>query len=174
MLQDSLPQPHEAGKSYTDAHAPSRRFQGLRGWLSRCRHKLPLPRARHLRMDGRRINRLYVSLITHATGQEREALVAEWEVERMVLDEEQRGLLTEQLQKKATRCAVPLPLLSSAQWERGPHTGLWYLTPEGTEQVRRAVYEERKRRREIWVPWLLAVVGVLGTLTGLILAVKKG
>ena len=174
VLQDSPTYPQEVGEIYIGAYAPTRRFQGLRGWMSRCRHKLPLPRAWHLRVDGRRVNRLYVSLITHATGQEREALAVEWGVERAVVDEAQRSLLTEQLQKKATRFVVSLPLLSSVQWERGPHTGLWYLTPEGTEQIRCAIYEERKRRQGIWGPWIMAGVGVLGTLIGLILAVKKG
>jgi len=170
-------QPHPflgTGNKLYGLYTPPRRHRGLRGWLSRFRGKLPLPRAWHLRRDVRRIDRLYVSLIAHATGEERESLKAEWELEREAADEAQRGLVTEQLQKKATRLAVSLPLLSSAQWERGFHTSLWYLVPEGTEQVRKAIHEERRRRREIWVPWFTAVIGVLGTLTGLILAYKKG
>src|SRR5947209_3731592 len=69
------------GNKLYGLYTPPRRHRGLRGWLSRCRGKLPLPRAWHLRRDVRRIDRLYVSLIAHATGQEREGLKAEWEVE---------------------------------------------------------------------------------------------
>jgi cation diffusion facilitator CzcD-associated flavoprotein CzcO len=147
--------------------------QRLDWWLVRVRRQLPLPRAWHLRRDVRHINQIYVRFIANATGQEREHLAAEWAFERTLIDERHRGLETERLQKKADRFYVPLPVLSSDTWERGP-TGTWYLTPEGAEKVRSAIYEERKRRREIWVPWIAAAVGVLGTVTGLILALQKG
>jgi len=149
------------------------RSQRLDWWLVRVRRQLPLPRAWHLRRDVRHINKIYVRFIANATGQEREHLAAEWAFERTLIDERHREMETERLQKKADRFYVPLPLLSSDNWERGP-TGTWSLTPEGAEKVRRAIYEERKRRQEIWVPWIAAAVGVLGVLTGLILALEKG
>ncbi|HJY83008.1 MAG TPA: hypothetical protein VKK81_18240 [Candidatus Binatia bacterium] len=147
--------------------------QRLDWWLVRFRRALPLPRAWHLRRDVRHINRIYVRFIANATGQEREHLAAEWALERTLIDERHRGLETERLQKKADRFYVPLPLLASDQWERGP-TGTWYLTPAGAEKVRIAIYEERKRRQEIWMPWIAAAIGILGTATGLILALAKG
>jgi hypothetical protein len=142
-------------------------------WLVRFRRKLPLPRTWHLRRDVRHINKIYVRFIANATGQEREQLAAEWAFEKTLIDERHRRLETERLQKKADRFYVPLPLPASAQWEKGP-TGTWYLTPEGAEKVRRAIYEERKQRQQIWVPWIAAAVGVIGALTGLILALTKG
>lgn len=153
--------------------ATERRSQRLAWWLVRFRRQLPLPRAWHLRRDVRYINKIYVRFIANATGQEREQLAAEWALERTLIDERHRGIETERLQRAADRFYVPLPVLASDNWERGP-TGTWYLTPEGAEQVRRAIYEERKRRQEIWVPWIAAAVGVIGTLTGLILALTKG
>jgi len=149
------------------------RSQRLDWWMVRFRRKLPLPRAWHLRRDIRYINKIYVRFIANATGQEREQLASEWAFERTLIDERHRGLETERLQKTADRFYVPLPLLPSDNWERGP-TGTWYLTPEGAEKVRRAIYEERKQRQEIWVPWIAAAVGVIGALTGLILALEKG
>ncbi|MBI3801526.1 MAG: hypothetical protein HY268_31720 [Deltaproteobacteria bacterium] len=153
--------------------AEQRRSQRLDWWMVRFRRKLPLPRAWHLRRDVRHINKIYVRFIANATGQEREQLAAEWAFEKTLIDERHRGLETERLQRAADRFYVPLPLRASEQWEKGP-TGTWYLTPEGAGQVRRAIYEERKRRQEIWVPWIAAAVGVIGALTGLILAAKRG
>jgi hypothetical protein len=150
-----------------------RQSQRLDWWLVRFRRKLPLPRAWHLRRDVRHINQLYVRFIANATGPEREHLMTEWAFEKTLIEERHRGLETERLQKRADRFYVPLPLRSAEHWEQGP-TGTWYLTSEGAEQVRGAIYEERKRRHEIWVPWIAAAVGVIGALTGLILAVKKG
>ncbi len=154
-------------------HATERISQRLDWWLVRFRRQLPLPRAWHLRRDVRHINQLYVRFIANATGQEREHLAAEWAFEKTLIDEQHRGLETERLQKQADRCYVPLPVLSSAHWERGP-IGTWYLTPEGEAKVRRAIYEERNRRQDIWVPWLAATVGGIGVVTGLILALTKG
>jgi len=149
------------------------RSQRLDWWLVRVRRQLPLPRAWHLRRDVRHINKIYVRFIANARGQEREHLAAEWAFERTLIDERHRGLETERLQKQADRFYVPLPLLASDQWARGP-TGMWYLTPEGAAQVRSVIYAERKRRQEIWIPWIAAAVGVIGTVTGLILALTKG
>jgi hypothetical protein len=154
-------------------YATERLSQRLDWWLVRFRRQLPLPRAWHLRRDVRYINKIYVRFIANAAGQEREQLALEWAFERTLIDERHRELETERLQKTADRFYVPLPVRSSEHWERGP-TGTWYLTPEGAEKVRKAIYEERKRRQEIWVPWLAAAVGVIGALTGLILALTKG
>jgi hypothetical protein len=154
-------------------HLRERHSQGLDWWIVRIRRKLPLPRAWHLRRDLRHINKVYVRFMTNAAGLEREQLAVEWEEEKTLIDERRRGLETERLQKIADRFYVPLPLRTSENWEHGP-TRIWYLTPEGAEKVRRAIYEERKRRKEIWIPWIAAMVGVLGALTGLILASAKG
>jgi len=162
-----------SGKFVISDYSRDRCSQRLDWWLVRFRRALPLPRAWHLRRDVRHINRIYVRFIANATGQEREHLAAEWALERTLIDERHRGLETERLQKKADRFYVPLPLLASDQWERGP-TGTWYLTPAGAEKVRIAIYEERKRRQEIWMPWIAAAIGILGTATGLILALAKG
>jgi hypothetical protein len=148
------------------------RSQRLDWWLVRFRRKLPLPRAWHLRRDVRHINKIYVRFIANATGQEREQLTEEWAFEKTLVDERHRELETERLQHTADRFYVPLPLRSAEHWEKGP-SGAWYLTPAGAEKVRSAIHEERKRRQEIWVPRLMAAIGVIGALTGLILALAK-
>ncbi len=169
----SQPSPRGSGNFVMSEYAKGHYSQRLDWWLVRFRRQLPLPRAWHLRRDVRHINKIYVRFIANATGQEREHLAAEWAFEKTLIDERHRGLETERLQKQADRFYVPLPLLSSDHWERGP-IGTWYLTPEGAAKVRSAIYEQRKRRQEIWVPWIAATVGVIGVLTGLILALTKG
>ncbi|MBI3798775.1 MAG: hypothetical protein HY268_17650 [Deltaproteobacteria bacterium] len=82
--------------------------------------------------------------------------------------------MTERLRKAADRLLIPLPVISSDHWERGPQTGVWHLTSEGAAKVRRALHEERKRRQEIWLPWLALVVGLIGASIGLVVAVKEG
>jgi hypothetical protein len=67
--------------------------------------------------------------------------------------------------------ANPLSLRSSDHWEKGPPV---FGTSHQHKKVRRAINEERKRQQEIWVPWIAAAVGVIGALTGLILALTKG
>jgi len=165
--------PEGSGNFVMTDDSRERRSARVDWWLVRFRRTLPLPRAWHVRRDIRHINKIYVRFIANATGQEREQLTAEWAFERTLVDERHRGLETERLQKKADRFYVPLPLLASDHWQKGP-TGVWYLTPDGAEKVRRAIYEERKQRQQIWMPWIAAAVGVIGTLTGLILALKNG
>ena len=148
--------------------------QRLGRYTTRLRRKLPLPRAWHLRMDLHRIDKIYAPLVANATGQEREQLDSAWAFERILIDEEHQGIVTERLQKKANRLLIPTPLISSDNWERGPNTGIWYLTSEGASRVRRAIHEERKRRQEIWLPGLAVVVGVISAFIGLVLALKKG
>jgi len=136
--------------------------------------KTPLPRSWQLRLELRRVDKFYAALVAEATELDRERLDAEWAVERLRIDEEQQGIVTERLRKSADRLLVPLPVISSDNWERGPYTGIWHLTAEAAAKVRRALHEERKRRQEIWLPWLAVVVGLIGASIGLIVTVKEG
>ncbi len=116
----SQPSPRGSGNFVMSEYAKGHYSQRLDWWLVRFRRQLPLPRAWHLRRDVRHINQIYVRFIANATGQEREHLAAEWAFEKTLIDERHRGLETERLQKQADRFYVPLPLLSSDHWERGP------------------------------------------------------
>lgn len=48
----------------------------------------------------------------------------------------------------------------------------WYLTPAGINQIRSAVREEQKYRREVRAYWIASFVGVIGALTGLVSVLK--
>ena len=154
-------------------HAREQRVPRLESSSLHLWKKVPLPRVWQLRFELQRIDKLYASLVANATKLDRERLDAEWALERLRIDEEQQGIVTERLRKAADRLLIPLPVISSDHWERGPQTGIWYLTSEGAAKVRRALHEERKRRQEIWLPWLAVVVGLLGALIGLVVALKE-
>ena len=72
----------------------------------------------------------------------------------------------------AERYFLPPPL--EADWEKGTY---WpQLTREASARLRAAIRSERKERWEQWYKWiplLAAFTGVLGTIIGVISALKK-
>jgi hypothetical protein len=155
-------------------HAKDQRVLRLESSSPYLWKKVPLPRAWQLHFELQRIDKLYTCLVANAVESDRERLDAEWALERLRVDEEQQGIVTERLRRNATRLLIPLPVISSENWERGAQTGIWHLTSEGAAKVRRALHEERKRRQEIWLPWLAVVVGLIGASIGLVVALKEG
>jgi len=155
-------------------HAKDQRVLRLESSSPYLWKKVPLPRAWQLHFELQHIDKLYASLVANAVELDRERLDAEWALERLRIDEEQQGIVTERLRRNATRLLIPLPVISSENWERGSQTGIWHLTSEGAAKVRRALHEERKRRQDIWLPWLAVVVGLIGASIGLVVTLKEG
>lgn len=98
-----------------------------------------------------------------------------WELQ--LIDELEDEQLTAALLKKARRLKVPIPRrwskdgAESEHWYQGSQTGQWYLTVLGAQSIRREIREEQRQIHELrsrLLPWLTAISGVIGTLTGLI------
>jgi hypothetical protein len=98
-----------------------------------------------------------------------------------LLDEEREAWLSRQLVRQARKLRVPVPPTKwnfetdepEEPWERGSYTGEYYLSETGYKQLRDAIREERKARREArahMINWLAAWTGVLGALAAVISA----
>lgn len=104
----------------------------------------------------------------------------QWVYDTRSIDEELRINLTDRLRRKAERLYVPLPDIPYTEngredenWERGYISEIPYLTPEGAKKVRKEIYEAKKHRQDIFLPWLTLCIGLAGALTGLIAMLKK-
>lgn len=97
------------------------------------------------------------------------------------VEEEREAWLTHRLTREAHKLRVPVPALRydsekedvAEPWERGSGTGEYYLSAKGYKELRDAIRDERKARREArahMINWLAAWTGVLGALAAVISA----
>jgi hypothetical protein len=88
-----------------------------------------------------------------------------------------RKLHSEYLIREAARLIVPLPELGdengNGMWDRDK--GQLFLSDRGINKVRVDLRAERKARVELFLMWVPGIVGILGTLIGLVsvLAARK-
>ncbi|GAB3094872.1 hypothetical protein GCM10027159_12280 [Lysobacter terrae] len=91
--------------------------------------------------------------------------------------------LTSSLLRRARRLRVPIPYVhnsdgaESDHWYQGNQTGGWYLTTLGVNSLRREIRQEQKARHEnlaLLLPWLTAITGIIGTVTGLVAVLASG
>ena len=99
------------------------------------------------------------------------------------LNEEEDDLqLTRYLVRQARRLHVPVPRFKnvdgseSDHWHEGPLTYQRLLTTEGVVTLRNEIRREKKARHEakaVWIPWLSAITGAIGTATGFVALLMK-
>ena len=103
-----------------------------------------------------------------------------WELELQA--ELEDDYLTSRLMSQARRLRVPTPHFrnrdgsESDSWYKGSQTGGWALTTLGVNSLRHDIRLEKKSRHEslaVYLPWLTAVTGVLGTITGLVAVLMR-
>lgn len=117
----------------------------------------------------RRIDRAYdVDLAEAKTANDREKAEygRHWETSLHV--DEIEAIKTRRLLRKANSLDVPYeyPSESSSIWERSHQLHTWHLTTTGYSQVRKAIRQERKDRREAAITWAGVIIGIIGTLVG--------
>lgn len=104
-----------------------------------------------------------------------------WELQ--LQEEAEDGYLTSRLLSQARRQKVPIPYFrysdgsESDHWYQGSQTGGWYLTTLGISSLRREIRLEQKARHEslaLYLPWLTAIIGIIGTVTGLVAVLANG
>lgn len=113
-----------------------------------------------------------------------ESLVSDHQFEIQMHQEEADLELTRYLVRQARRLHVPIPQYKN---DDGTESGHWYegqlsyyrmLTTEGVAKLRDEIRQEKKARHEskaVWIPWLSAITGAIGTATGLVaLLIKSG
>ena len=157
--------------------------------LSRRLYMKILPRERGLRAELRRVDRTYEPWVGKANEEERESRIGEHMHMRDEVLEQLEHLATERLRRRAAKYPeVVIPRITMSEkyhqdekyhydknWERGPVTGRWYLRRAAYASVYREIEDAKKRRRETWeswakiagavVPWLVALVSALVSLT---------
>lgn len=118
--------------------------------------------------------RFYKGLIKEATQEDQdkdqiEALHAEASGSYWDTQEELRILTQRHLLATATKLMVPIPDMKKQDdkfWEHrnGRHT----LTDQGVAYLKTAIRAERKQRTDVYMPWIFALTGLIGALTGLL------
>lgn len=95
-----------------------------------------------------------------------------WEGQNDLVDMDD-AILTLQgryLTEKAEKYLLPTPPYSteSGDWEETEVLGLWRLALPAQAELRKAIHDYEKERRERFQSWLIALSGFIGAMTGLI------
>ena len=70
---------------------------------------------------------------------------------------------------QAEKCLIPVPEYNTKDgtWEESSTTGRWRLSQTSIFELKKAIQEERKSRRDHWQSWLTLLIGLIGALIGL-------
>lgn len=88
--------------------------------------------------------------------------------------EEIGNLITQRLLRKARRLMLPIPSLSDKNmWDRSQFSNRSILTEKGITELRAIIRREQKETREMYLPWVAALTGLVGAITGLLAIIWK-
>lgn len=105
-----------------------------------------------------------------------------WQFEYQLLEEDEASFHSRQLLGRARELRIPTPSVFeenvlSADYQRSGLDGhRYYLSLVGEQTVRSAIREEEKYRSERWarrIPYITALSGLIGTITGLVALLAK-
>lgn len=105
-----------------------------------------------------------------------------WQFEYQLLEEDEASFHSRQLLGRARELRIPTPSVFednvlSADYQRSGLDGhRYYLSLAGEQTVRSAIREEEKYRAERWarrIPYITALSGLIGTITGLVALLAK-
>ncbi|WP_339011083.1 hypothetical protein [Aeromonas popoffii] len=105
-----------------------------------------------------------------------------WQFEYQLLDEDEASFHSRQLLSRARELRIPTPqlfvdeALSPDYQPSGLDGHRYYLSLVGEQKVRSAIREEEKYRSERWarrIPYITALSGLIGTITGLVAVLAK-
>jgi len=105
-----------------------------------------------------------------------------WLFEYQCLEEDEASFHSRQLLERARHLRIPTPpvfegSVLSADYQRSGLDGhRYYLSLTGEQKVRSAIREEEKYRSERWarrIPYITALSGLIGTITGLVALLAK-
>jgi hypothetical protein len=119
----------------------------------------------------RKLDHAYdVELANASTASEREKAEYRRHWETLLYYEQIAEIKTRRLLRKADRLDVPIDYATddSPLWRRSSQFNSWCLTALGYSEVRKAIRQECKERREGAITWASLVIGIIGSLTGLL------
>lgn len=105
-----------------------------------------------------------------------------WQFEYQLLEEDEASFHSRRLLGRARELRIPIPSVFegsalSADYQRSGLDGhRYYLSLVGEQKVRSAIREEEKYRSERWgrrIPYITALSGLIGTITGLVALLVK-
>jgi hypothetical protein len=105
-----------------------------------------------------------------------------WQLEYQFLEEDEASFHSRQLLGRARELRIPVPLvfdgavLSADYRPSGLDGHRYFLSLTGEQKVRLAIREEEKYRSERWtrrIPYITALSGLFGTITGLVALLIK-
>jgi len=72
--------------------------------------------------------------------------------------------------RQAENFLIPTPRYNKkdGSWEQSDITGRWRFSHATISQIKDAIRQEQKHRREHWFGWLSAITGIIGALIGLL------
>jgi hypothetical protein len=130
----------------------------------------------------RQLSNLYrardaADLRSFRSGGASELTARDWNYEIASTEEAISELKSNRIRLEAIRYDVPLPLRSAdidtdANWSIGSNSGIVSLTSEGRRVVRDAIMREKQSRREWWAWWIPLLFGLIGSITGLLSALR--
>lgn len=123
-----------------------------------------------------KIQKEYRTKINKETDRERIRELEAYEFhEFSELQEEIDLLMTSNLRNKASKLFIPLPKYEDEEkWQDCRYISTQKtLTTAGINDVRTAIRLETKGRIEMYLPWIVAVSGLIGVGTGFVAMLKK-
>lgn len=98
-----------------------------------------------------------------------------WGFEIDIVDWQIKNTMTRALINEADRLFLPVPDENDPEkWEEDPATGKrTFLSPKGIAELRTAIRQEKRERRENIQRWIAILIGLIGALTGLIAVLKS-
>lgn len=103
-----------------------------------------------------------------------ESLQAEGGFEHSMIQDEIDLLVTRRLTELARRLILPLPKYDDEEmWIPSQSCRAKVLTEQGVVEVRSTIRQELKERRDAYLPWIVVLVGLLGTITGLLAVILR-
>ena len=93
----------------------------------------------------------------------RDSLLSLAKFEASEFEDEAEEIRSNRLVRLARRLSLPIPPKheDSDHWWESQYYGTWALTTYGTTELRRAIRQEKKERREVWMAWGGKLVSIL-------------
>ncbi|BCH07385.1 hypothetical protein MesoLj131c_16430 [Mesorhizobium sp. 131-3-5] len=125
---------------------------------------------RHL-ANIRKIDRAYeLKLSEGGKEKDREKIADQRQWESELYYDQIKEIKTRRILRKAMRLEVPFesPTNESPRWRQSHQLLTWHLTTFGYSEIRKAIRQEKRERRDVAITWSGVVVGIIGSLTGLL------
>jgi hypothetical protein len=120
----------------------------------------------HLRETDRFYSRLMAEAEKSKDRKLSNEIWGEWQAVREPERDEYDRLVTIYWRGLAARHRVPEPEETDVYWTT-KFTGVRHLNVAGIDYLDRAIYEKRKRRRDVWSTYLAGFTGLVGATAGL-------